>query len=82
MNRPCSVGVIGIGFGRQVHVPAFGQDSRCVVRAICASNLERARKAASELGIEKAIGDWRELVADPSAGDRDCGGQGRKASVL
>lgn len=61
-----NVGVIGIGFGQQVHVPAFRSDARCHVAAIGASTKERAAKVASRLGIEMAYGDWRELVTDPA----------------
>lgn len=59
------VGVIGIGFGQQVHVPAFRSDKRCEVVAICASSEDRARRVATRLGIPKAYGDWHELVEDP-----------------
>jgi predicted dehydrogenase len=59
------VGVIGIGFGQQVHVPAFRADPRCTVAALCASSLERAARIAERLGIPKAVGAWEELVSDP-----------------
>jgi predicted dehydrogenase len=59
------VGVVGIGFGLGVHVPAFRLDSRCEVAAICASTAERAVEAACKAGIPNSVGDWRELVADP-----------------
>lgn len=59
------VGIIGIGFGQQVHVPAFRRNLRCEVKAICASSRDRAAAVAERLGIEKAFGDWRELVEDP-----------------
>jgi predicted dehydrogenase len=58
------VGVVGIGFGQQVHVPAFRADSRCRVVAIAASTQDRARSVAERLGIEKAYGDWREMLHD------------------
>jgi len=61
---PYRVGVIGIGFGQRVHVPAFRMDSRFEVSAVCASSEERARMVAARLGIPRAHGDWRELVAD------------------
>ncbi len=59
------VGVVGLGFGLGVHVPAFRLDSRCEVAAICASTKERAVAAAEKAGIPESFGDWRELVADP-----------------
>ena len=63
MQGPVSIGVIGLGFGQQVHVPAF-RAAGGVVAAICARQLERAQTAARELKIPKACGDWRELIAD------------------
>jgi predicted dehydrogenase len=65
MSRSISVGVIGIGFGQQVHVPAFRSDPRCMVRAICASDSGRALKVAETLGIGQAYGDAQAMIADP-----------------
>lgn len=59
------VGVVGIGFGLGVHVPAFRLDPRCEVAAICASTKERAAAAAEKAGLPASHGDWRQLVADP-----------------
>src|SRR5258707_10881583 len=56
------LGVIGCGYGKNVTTPAFRADSRCRVTAIAAASPHSARCAASELGIEHAYGDWRELV--------------------
>lgn len=58
------VGVVGIGFGQQVHVPAFRMNKECEVVALCATTYERARGVAERLGVSGAHGDWRELVAD------------------
>ncbi len=59
------VGVVGVGFGQAVHVPAFRMDTRCEVTAICASSLERANEVADRLAIGKAFGNWREMVRSP-----------------
>jgi len=59
------IGVIGIGFGQQVHVPAFRTDPRAEIVAICASRKERAQAVARKLGIAEAYGDWREMLARP-----------------
>ena len=59
------IGIVGIGFGQQVHVPAFRADPRARVVAICASSEERARAVAAKLDIPAATGDWRALCADP-----------------
>src|SRR5215207_6575413 len=66
MGEKIGIGIIGIGFGQHVHAPAFRLDDRCEVRAIAASTQERAQQAASKLGIEKAYGDAKALIADPA----------------
>src|SRR4051812_46285427 len=66
MAEKIGIGVIGIGFGQYVHVPAFRTDPRCEVRAICASSLERAQTAAQKLNIDKAYGDAQQLIEDAS----------------
>ncbi len=65
MSQPISVGVIGIGYGQQVHIPAFRLDDRCQVVAVCASSVERAREVASRQAIPRWFGNWRELIEDP-----------------
>ncbi|MEZ4501118.1 MAG: Gfo/Idh/MocA family oxidoreductase [Dehalococcoidia bacterium] len=59
-----SVGVIGVGFGATVHVPAFLSEG-WRVPAVSSRREERAREAAAKLGIEDVHTDWRELVARP-----------------
>ncbi|MBM3140757.1 MAG: Gfo/Idh/MocA family oxidoreductase [Chloroflexi bacterium] len=56
------VGVLGVGFGASVHVPAF-QSEGWHVAAVWSRREERARKAAAELGVAEVHADWRELVA-------------------
>jgi predicted dehydrogenase len=58
------IGILGTNYGRNVHLPALRADARCVVTALCGSDLDRARKAADESGVPKAFGDWRVLLAD------------------
>ncbi len=60
------LGVVGCGYGKSVTTPAFRVDARCRVTAIAAASLQTAQRAATELGIEHAYGDWRELVASPA----------------
>lgn len=64
MSAPLNIGIIGLGFGSQVHVPAFQHDPRCRVAAIAGRNLEKAARVAHELSIESSHGDWRSLVDD------------------
>jgi predicted dehydrogenase len=64
MRGPVRVAIIGAGFGRQGHVPAFQSVPGCEVRALCAIPLEKALEAAQGSGIPKATDDWHELVGD------------------
>lgn len=63
MSEPVRIGVIGVGFGQHVHVPAFRSDPRCEVVAICASSLERAERVARQLGLREAYGDPQKMLA-------------------
>ena len=55
-DRPLRVAVIGLGFGQQVHVPAFRADSRCDVTTLCASTEQKALEVARLLNVPSAIG--------------------------
>ncbi|MDI6828933.1 MAG: Gfo/Idh/MocA family oxidoreductase [Armatimonadota bacterium] len=65
-EKKVRLGIIGTGFGQQVHIPAFHSDARCDVAAVCASSLQRASEVAMRQRIAKSFGDWREMVEDPS----------------
>jgi predicted dehydrogenase len=58
------VGVIGVGFGTRVHVPAF-QSEDWEVAAICSRTQASVAKAAEEHGIPHVFTDYRELIASP-----------------
>jgi len=57
--------VIGAGFAGTAHVEALHRIPGVRVAAIAASSAERAAAAAARLGVERATGDYRELLADP-----------------
>ena len=59
------VGVVGIGFIGAAHVDAIRRVPYAEVVAVASSTAERARRHADELGIDRAYGDYRELLADP-----------------
>lgn len=65
-KNPIQVGVVGIGFAQQVHVPAFRSHPTCQVAAIFSSSLDRAQRVAERLEIPHAFGDWRELIQSPA----------------
>jgi predicted dehydrogenase len=68
MARPdgrVRVAVIGLGFGQQVHVPAFRAESRCEVTTLCGSSEAKTLEVSRRLDVPRAFGDWRTVVADP-----------------
>jgi len=58
------LGIVGINYGRTVHLPAFRADPRCQVVALAGSDAKRAATAARETGVAKGYSDWRALVED------------------
>ena len=55
------VGVIGVGFGAQVYVPAFRSEGWDVA-AICSRSRDKAAQAAAAAGIRDACTDPAELI--------------------
>jgi predicted dehydrogenase len=68
VSSPLEIGIIGLGFGSQVHVPAFRRDVRCRVAAIAGRDAAKATAVAEKLEIGRGCGDWREIVEDPNIG--------------
>lgn len=56
-----TIGIIGVGFGAQVHVPGFRSEGWDVA-AICSRNREKAQKAAAEAGIASVYTNPMELI--------------------
>ena len=59
------VGVVGLRFGRQIHIPAFRSDPRCEVIALAGRDADAAARVARDLGVPASFADWRDLVAAP-----------------
>lgn len=59
------IGIIGIGYGQHVLLPAFNADSRAEVTALCASTVERAKAVADKHGVADAYDDPFALIASP-----------------
>ena len=60
-------GVLGVAaIAVKKVIPAMQKGERTVIAAIASRNLEKAKKAAAELGIAQAYGSYEELLADPS----------------
>lgn len=55
------LGIIGVGFGTLVHIPAFQSEGVEVV-AVCTRREERGRAAADRFGIPHVFTDYQEMV--------------------
>lgn len=58
------VGVVGVGFGQNVLVPAFRSIGGCEVLGVCASRSRKAAEIAARLGIPKAYSQWEAMLED------------------
>ncbi|MEW9052093.1 MAG: Gfo/Idh/MocA family oxidoreductase [Neobacillus sp.] len=58
------VGIIGTGFIGPTHIEAIRRLGFVEVVGLAESNLETAEKKATELGIPKAFGDYRDMLLD------------------
>lgn len=65
MTDRIRVGVIGTGFGTAIHVPGFQALPDFEVTAICSAREDRAREAASKLGIPFWTTDYRQVLDRP-----------------
>jgi predicted dehydrogenase len=59
------MGLVGPGFIAEHHIDAVRRYAHAQVRAIAGSNIERTREKAQRWGVQKAYGDYRELIEDP-----------------
>src|SRR5512146_308564 len=59
------MGLIGSGFIAGQHIEAGRSLGEVEVEALAGSSRESARKRAAEWSVERAYGDYRELIADP-----------------
>lgn len=57
------VGIIGLGFGQYVHLPAFQRDPRCEVIAVCSPSPGKASQVAQANDIQNSFQSWSELFA-------------------
>jgi len=62
MERPIRVGLIGVGWGSIVQVPAFRMLPEFEVAALCSRRTESVEAAGEKLGIDDRSTDWREFV--------------------
>ncbi len=63
--KKIKVAIIGTGFMGRVHTEALRRLGNIDVVGVAGSSTERARKFADQVFIDRATGDYRELIADP-----------------
>jgi len=56
------IGVVGLGFGRQVHAPAFQSIPNCRVVALAGRRRDQADAAAAQIPGTRGFGSWREML--------------------
>jgi myo-inositol 2-dehydrogenase/D-chiro-inositol 1-dehydrogenase len=69
--KKLNIAVIGYGFMGRTHSNAFRSAPNFfdlpyepVLKTVCARNAERGKSFAENWGFEKAVSDWRDVVAD------------------
>ena len=62
---PVRLGIIGLGFGLRVHLPAFQSVPHCRITALCAPTEKRTVAAAHTHDIAHTFSDWSDLLAHP-----------------
>jgi predicted dehydrogenase len=65
MNDCLRVGIIGVGWGAMVQVPAFRAAGGYEVAALCARRPERVAEAGGRLGVDDVTTDWQRFVQRP-----------------
>lgn len=66
MDQKVRWGVLGVAnIAVQKVIPGMQRGKRCEITAIASRDIEKARRAAQQLGIPKAYGSYEELLADP-----------------
>jgi predicted dehydrogenase len=65
MTDQLRAGIIGVGWGSLVQVPAFRAAGGYEVAALCSRRAERAAEAGGRLGIDDVSTDWEQFVSRP-----------------
>ena len=63
--KKLKVAIFGIGFMGRVHTEALRRLGNVEVAGVAGRTAEAARKFADGLGIERATGNYQDLLADP-----------------
>jgi len=62
-NKVIGIGIVGAGFARTTHIPAFKACAGARIVSIASAHRENAQAVADEFRIRHVANDWRELIA-------------------
>src|ERR1700735_4398575 len=65
MTDQLRVGVIGVGWGSMVQVPAFRAAGGYEVASLCSRRADGVKAAGERLGVEDVSTDWEQFVRRP-----------------
>ncbi|MGI0481887.1 Gfo/Idh/MocA family protein [Geminocystis sp. CENA526] len=66
MENKIKVAIVGTGFGKQIHLPAFQIHPRTEVTAIYHRDLNKARSIAQEYNIPYAMDNYENICSSPN----------------
>lgn len=59
------VGIIGVGFGQHVLLPAFRMVDSIEVVGFAAASLEHAKQVCERHQVARAYASWQDMIHDP-----------------
>lgn len=64
MTEKINIGIIGTGFGENVHLPAFSLCDKFSVQGIVSRDPEKSEKASRENRLPKYYSSWKDMLDD------------------
>jgi len=61
-NHKIRVGIVGIGFGQQVHAPVYLNHDACELVAIASRRVDKVKEVAKLLGVKQAYSSWQKML--------------------
>ena len=61
-NKKINIGIVGTGFGRYGLTPAFRDDERCYINALCSQSQERVSQYSRELCIPHSYTSYKDMI--------------------
>ena len=60
-----NIGIIGLNFAVNVHLPAFKLNKNCKIYGIVSKNITNAKLIAKQYNIPNCYTSWQEMILDP-----------------